>query len=145
RIPAARLSVESLGGTALGRLAEEMGSALEGVRGAALRHSVTIEPNRRHYTSARFAEEHDRGELLVAIIIRAFLDIWVRRLEPLLQTSRSSLALSVVTEEGSTAAAQLLIIVIRALDYLPPVDMTYPDYVNALLTAHAELSPDDPK
>lgn len=145
RIPAARLSVESLGGTALGRLAEEMGSALEGVRGAALRHSVTIEPNRRHYTSARFAEEHDRGELLVAIIIRAFVDIWVRRLEPLLQTSRSSLALSVVTEEGSTAAAQLLIIVIRALDYLPPVDMTYPDYVSALLTADAELYPDDQK
>jgi hypothetical protein len=145
RVPAKNLRVEQLGGTVLGTLAEEMGSALEGVRGTALRHSVTIKPDRRHYKSSRFAEEHDRGELLVAIVLRAFLQIWVRRLSPLLQHSHSSLSCSVAAEEGGTAAKQLLTIVIRALDYLPPVDMTYPDYLSALLTADQQLYPDDNK
>ena len=145
RIPASKLTVDAFGNTALARLAEEMGSALEGVHGAALRHSVAIKPDRRLYTSPRYAEEHDRGELLVAIVIRAFLQIWLQRLEPLLQNHRSSLARSVVAEEGSTAAGQLLNIVIRALDYMPPVDMNYRDYLSALLTADQELFPDSGK
>src|SRR5690606_27265908 len=44
-----------------------------------------------------------------------------------------------------TAARQLLRIVIRAIDYLPPIDMTFPDYVSALLTADLQLYPDDSK
>lgn len=142
RIPASKLTLEAFGDTALAKLAEEMGSALEGVRGAALRHSVAIKPNRRLYTSDRYAEEHDRGELLVAIVIRTFLQIWLQRLQPLLEHKRSSLARSVVAEEGSTAAGQLLNVVIRALDYMPPVDMTYRDFLSALLTADTELFPD---
>lgn len=145
RIPAKNLILEKLGATALAMLAEEMGSALEGVRGTALRHSVEIRPDRRHYTSATYAEEHDRGELLVAVVIRAFLRIWIKRLTPLLQNAHSSLARTVAAEEGGTAAGQLLDIVIRALDYLPPVDMTYPDYLSALLTADQQLYPDDTK
>jgi hypothetical protein len=143
RIPAKNLTTDKLGGTALAMLAEEMGSALEGVRGSALRHSVQIRPDRRHYKSARFAEEHDRGELLVAVVLRAFLQIWVKRLSPLLQNAHSSLARTVTAEEGGTAAGLLLDIVIRALDYMPPVDMTYPDYLSALLTADQQLHPDE--
>jgi hypothetical protein len=145
RIPGRNLTLEKLGGTALAMLAEEMGSALEGVRGTALRHSVEIRPDRRHYTSATYAEEHDRGELLVAVVIRAFLQIWIKRLTPLLQNAHSTLARTVAAEEGGTAASQLLNIVIRALDYMPPVDMTYPDYLSALLTADQQLYPDDTK
>lgn len=143
RIPERQLTLESLGNTAFAELAEEMGSALEGVRGTALRHSITITPDRGHYTSARFAEEHDRGELLVAILMRVFLTIWTTRLSPLLSGPRASLPVTVVAEEGETAARQLLNIIIRALDYLPPVDMTYRDYVSALVTADRELYPDD--
>jgi hypothetical protein len=145
RIPASRLTTEKLGGTALLTLAEEMGSALEGVRGSSLRHSVTIGPDRRHYRSARYAEEHDRGELLVAVVLRTFLRIWVKRLAPLLENAQSSLLRTVAAEEGSTAAGHLLSIAIRALDYMPPVDMTYRDYLSALLTADEQLYPDDRK
>lgn len=145
RIPRRHLTADKLGGTVLGKLGEEMGSALEGVRGTALRHSVTIKPDRRHYKSARYAEEHDRGELLVAIVLRVFLQIWVKRLTPLLEHAHSSLARSVAAEEGGTAAGQLLKIVVRAIDYLPPVDMTYRDYLSALLTADQQLYPDDNK
>ncbi|HKY29569.1 MAG TPA: hypothetical protein VJM12_16645 [Pyrinomonadaceae bacterium] len=145
RVPARNLAIKPLASTALMRLAEEMGSALEGVRGTALRHSVDIKPDRRHYKSARYAEEHDRGELLVAIVFRSFLQIWIKRLQPLLVHKKSSLACSVVAEEGGTAAKQLLNVMIRALDYLPPVDMTYRDYLSALLTADYELYPDQGK
>lgn len=143
RIPASKLTLASIGSTALAQLGEQMGAAMEGVPGTALRHSIGIHPDRRLYTSAKYAEEHDRGELLVAIVMRAFVLIWVARLQPLLQSYRSSLATSVVAEEGSTAAGNLLNIVIRAIDYMPPIDMTYPDYVSALLTADQELYPDD--
>jgi hypothetical protein len=142
RIPASKLTLETLGDTALAKLAEEMGAALEGVRGAALRHSVAIKPDRRLYTSELYAEEHDRGELLVAIVIRTFLRIWLQRLQPLLEHKNSALARSVVAEEGSAAAGQLLRILIRAIDYMPPVDITYRDYLSAILTADAELFPD---
>ncbi|MFN7913694.1 MAG: hypothetical protein U0Q55_00030 [Vicinamibacterales bacterium] len=143
RIPARKLDLPSLGRTALGKLAEEMGSALEGVRGAALRQSLEIAPDSGLYRRLREAEEHDLGELLVAVVMRSLLQIWVRRLKPLLPLATGSLAIGVVAEEGSTAAGQLLNIVIRALDYLPPVDLTYPDYLSALLTADRELYPDD--
>ena len=145
RIPAGHLTIERLGGTALIKLGEQMGSAMEGVKGSALRHSVTIRPDRRHYTSQTYQEEHDRGELLVAVVLRAFLGIWINRLTPLLQSPRSSLATTVVAEEGEAAASHLLKMVIRALDYLPPVDMTYRDYLSALLTSDQELYPDDTK
>jgi hypothetical protein len=81
----------------------------------------------------------------VAVMIRSFLVIWLRRLQPLLNNGRGSLARSVVAEEGSNAALHLLHIAIRSLDYMPPVDLTYPDYVSALLTADRELFPDDGK
>jgi hypothetical protein len=145
RIPARHLTFQDLGCTALIKLGEEMGSAIEGVKGTALRHSVNIRPDRRHYTSQTYQEEHDRGELLVAVVLRSFLDIWIKRLVPLLQSTRSSLAMTVVAEEGGAAARQLLNIVIQAIDYMPPVDMTYGDYLSALLTADQELYPDDSK
>jgi hypothetical protein len=145
RIPAGKLSIDAFARTALLKLAEEMGEALEGARGRALRESLTIEPDKGHYRSARFEEEHDRGELLVAIILRAFVKIWVARLAPLLSPRGGGLAINVVAEEGSSAAGQLLHIAIRALDYLPPMDMTYRDYLSGLLTADRELFPDDEK
>jgi hypothetical protein len=143
RVPARHLTPEALGDTALAKLGEEMGAALEGVRGQPLRHSVKIRPDRRLYTSAAYQEEHDRGELLVAVIIRAFLRIWSARLQPLLEHRGSTLATTVVAEEGGAAANQLLTMAIRALDYMPPIDMTYRDYLSALLTADRELYPDD--
>lgn len=140
RLPTAAMDVDVLGKTALTRVAEQMGSALEGVRGQALRQSVNIRHDKRLYLSERYAEEHDRGELLVAPMIRSFLGIWIKRLKPL-RDRATSLPASVVAEEGCEAAQHLLHIAIRALDYMPPVDLSFPDYVSALLTADRELFP----
>lgn len=145
RIELDLLTEEGLGHTSLSRLAEQMGAALEGVPTAALRESLKIKPNRAHYTSARFEEEHDRGELLVAVVVRSFIKTWLSRLKPHREDHPTGLSVAVVAEEGATAAKQLLRICIRALDYLPPVDLTFPDYLCALLTADLQLYPDDDK
>jgi hypothetical protein len=46
--------------------------------------------------------------------------------------------------EASKTASHILNICIRALDYCPPVDMTFGDYIRALITADRDLVPDDP-
>jgi hypothetical protein len=143
RISRPHLSFRSLANTALVKLGEEMGTALYGKDGGALRQSLRIRPNRQHYVSKRFEEEHDRGELLVAVVIRSFLKVWRKRLDPLLEDAPTGLNAKVVAEEGATAAKQLLRIAIRALDYMPPIDMSYGDYLSALLTADEQLYPDD--
>ena len=50
-----------------------------------------------------------------------------------------------VVEEGATIADQMLTMVIRALDYCPPTDLQFCDYLSALLTADREMRPDDSK
>lgn len=143
RIPLARLTAKAFAETGLARLAEQMGAAMSGVPTDALRQSLKIKPDRGHYSSSRFEEEHDRGELLVAIVMGAFLRIWEKRLQPLKEGRPAGISRVVVTEEGANAAKHLLRILIRALDYLPPVDLTFPDYLSALLTADMQLYPDD--
>jgi hypothetical protein len=145
RIPLGQLTAAALGGTQIAKLAEEMGSALNGVPSSSLRASLRIKPNKGLYTSADFEEEHDRGELLVAIVLRSFFEVWANRLKPLTQGYPDGIARSVVTDEGTTAAKQLLRILIRALDYMPPVDLTFPDFLSALITADMQLYPDDTK
>ena len=48
-------------------------------------------------------------------------------------------------DEAARAAQQVLTICIRALDYLPPVDVTFGDYLRALITADIVVNPDDPR
>ncbi len=50
-----------------------------------------------------------------------------------------------VTEEGAMAADHLLTMAIRALDYCPPTDLRFSDYLSALLTVDGEVVPDDRK
>jgi hypothetical protein len=53
--------------------------------------------------------------------------------------------LNMVAEEGAKAADHLLTMAIRALDYCPATDIDFSDYLTALLTADAEVAPDDSK
>jgi hypothetical protein len=52
---------------------------------------------------------------------------------------------SLVVEEGGRVAEHLLTMAIRAIDYCPPTDITFPDYLSALLTIDREVVPDDTK
>jgi hypothetical protein len=124
------------------KLAKQFGRELSFVRGDALRHSVALKSSRRILDQEEFQEEHRRGEVLVAAIAQAFLRVWSKRLELLGTTRGLALNRMVVADEGSKAARQLLRIAIRALDYLPAVDMVFGDYVSAMITADLQLYPD---
>ena len=45
--------------------------------------------------------------------------------------------------EAAKAAQHVLNMCIRALDYCPPVDLTFPDYLRGLITADVDLVADD--
>src|SRR5262249_27121952 len=46
-------------------------------------------------------------------------------------------------DEARKAAVHVLQICIRAIDYCPPVDLTFGDFLRAAITADADLFPDD--
>lgn len=142
-VPSASLTREALQNNVLIKLAEEFGAEADAVRGQALRHSVKLKPSARYLAQPQFQESHRRGEILVAAVLGSFLSVWEKRLEMLGRDRRLPLNRAAVAGEGATSARQLLRIVIRALDYLPPVDMTFGDYLTALLTADQQLYPDD--
>jgi hypothetical protein len=142
-IRAADLDFDSLKNNVLFKLAKQFGREQSFVRADALRHSIDLDPSPVWLAHPSFQEPHTRGEILVAAMTRAFLEVWCRRLKRLGVDRNLPLNRAVVADEASTAAGQLLRVAIRALDYLPPVDMTFDDYLSALLTADMQLYPDD--
>lgn len=145
------LTVEKLRESVLLGLAKEMGHEMAGVRGNranALRRSVKLKPfdDSQKYGD-EFNEPHRRGEILVAAILNSFLEVWKKRIDRLKhgRISGSKLDLETVVEEGANAADQLLTMAIRALDYAPPTDLQFCDYLSALITADKEVAPDDSK
>lgn len=139
------LTPEKLRNSVLFGLAEEMGQELSGIRGDALRRSATLTPDTRYMDDPEFREPHRRGEILVAAVMNAFIEVWLKRLKDLGRTSPRGLSRDRVVEEGAEVADYLLTMFIRALDYAPPVDLQFCDYLSALLTADREIRPDDSK
>lgn len=149
RIATKDLTATTLKNSALFGLADEMGSKLSGIRGNALRKSADLptlaEAKKKAYLGTEdYYEPHKCGELLVAAMLNVFLQVWLKRLEKYTKR-RKFLDVLLVVEEGAESANQLLTIAIRALDYLPPTDIRFHDYLSALLTADSEIVPDDSK
>jgi hypothetical protein len=137
------LSRDALRNSMIFGLGEQIGGELNLVRGQPLRHSLRdIAPDPNHYESDEFREAHRRGELLVAAMLNAFVEMWSRRLVALVR-DRQRVDRSRAIEEGADIADCLLTSAIRALDYAPPVDVTFGDYLSALLTADREIRPSD--
>jgi len=97
-------------------------------------------------------EPHERGAILVAAVFDAFIQVYERRTADLVRLSQSesvqprSLHPELVQRLASEAAriAQgMLTMCIRAFDYMPPVDVTFGDFLRAMVTADFVLSPDD--
>ena len=99
-------------------------------------------------------EPHSRGALLVAALFDAFLTIYKSRVADLLRIATGGsgvLPAGSISEdltnrlarEAAKSAQHLLTISIRALDYCPPVDITFGDYLRALITADVDLVPED--
>ena len=103
---------------------------------------------------ANATEPHDRGAVLVAAVFDAFLKIYRARTGDLLRLATGGSGVlppgaipeplvDRLAREASKLAAQVLTICIRALDYCPPVDLTFGDYLRALITADRDVVPDD--
>jgi hypothetical protein len=141
-IHASLVTEEALRKSILFGLAEQVGQEVQQVHGA-LRRSIDIDPNPEILSEPEYQEEHARGEVLVAAMMRTFLSLWRRRIDGLGKFEGDSYNLDMVVEEGAKAADHLLTMSIRALDYCPPTDIDFSAYLAALLTADAELVPDD--
>ncbi len=139
------LTAEKLRLSALLGLAEEMGQEMALVRGDALRRSAKLLPSRKYMSDPEYVEPHRRGEILVAAMMNAFLSVWVKRLKGLGEIEKGYLDRRRVVEEGASVADYLLTMAIRALDYTPPVNLEFCDYLSAVLTSDREINPDDSK
>jgi hypothetical protein len=119
--------------------------------GQALRRAVSS-PDPRLYDTV--TEEHDRGSLLVAAVFDAFFVTYQRRIADLVRIATGGTGklpdgdlhpdlVNRIALEVSRTAQSILTMCIRAFEYLPPVDITFGDYLRALVTADFELSPAD--
>ncbi len=133
---------EKLRNSALLGLAAQLGEEISGVRGQALRRSVQLEPSKDYLASPEYQEPHSCGEVLVAAVINAHLDIWINRMEAL---GKKRLNRQRAAEEGAEIAERMLTVCIRAIDYCPPTDLQFSDFARALLTVDLELNPMDDK
>ncbi|MBA3770534.1 MAG: hypothetical protein H0X08_08580, partial [Blastocatellia bacterium] len=103
---------------------------------------------------ARIMEPHARGSILVAAIFEAFLTIYKTRVADLLRIATNGTAVrpegelhpdlvNRLADEAAKAASHVLGMCIRALDYCPPIDITFGDYLRAIITADHDLFPTD--
>ena len=140
---------EQLKATALMGLAEELGRARTlrdrlpdpGKENQPLRRSVAKRPDPTLLDQEEYQEPHRRAEILVAAIMHALSGIWATRIDELDPTW--GLNASRVAEEGTRAARHLLGMVLRAIDYLPPVELEFADVIDSIITADKRLNPDD--
>jgi hypothetical protein len=137
------LTIPALQRSVLLGLADEMGQELSAVRGQALRNSSQLPPGKDYLSDPEFEEPHRRGEILVAAVMHAFLNVLYARLQGLDGGKSGWLDRERVVEECATSSDHLLTMCIRALDYCAPVHITFPDFLSALLTADYETCPDD--
>src|SRR4051794_20192270 len=128
----------------LALLGEQVGAASGGGQGelSGLRWSGILEAGETWKSDPEVEEPHHRAEVLVAAFLQTLVTMWAGRLEPL-RVDPDGVDADRVAEEGVKSAEHLLGMLLRALDYLPPVDLTFPDVIDAVLTADKRLAPED--
>ncbi|WP_282296462.1 hypothetical protein [Stenotrophomonas sp. PS02289] len=96
------------------------------------------------------SEEHDLGAVLVSAVFEAFRRIYQRKtiklrsmLEMTKQTRLPAEGIHLLANVATQLARRFLNIVIRAIDYCPPLHCTFGEYLRAIVTADTDLVPDD--
>jgi hypothetical protein len=102
----------------------------------------------------RVTEPHERGSILVAAVFDAFFTLYVKRTADLWRIYRAGggsrdpvdipkpLA-DKLCEEAVRLAEDFFRICMWAIDYCPPVDITFGSYLRAVITADFDLHPMD--
>ncbi len=146
----------------LGQLAFQFGQAIG--RYGALRSAIgKVDPESKEWIPEipnptkilTTTEPHERGAILVAAVFDAFLTIYKRRIADLLRIATGGSGIlppgaihpdlvKRLAKEASKTARHIMYMCIRALDYCPPVDVDFGDFLRALITADTDLVADDP-
>lgn len=99
-------------------------------------------------------EPHDRGAILVAAVFGAFSKVYQARTRDLFRIATEGTGIlregdihpdlvNRLAEEAQRAADRALQICIRAIDYCPPVGITFGTYLRAIVTADHDMNPVD--
>lgn len=134
----------------LGSLAKQFGEGIN--RGGPLRDYLGDEIKKLSYVDTR--EVHARGSILVSAVYEAFLSIVNFRTADLIRIATDGSGVlregalhpdlvNRLTDETCKTAKHVLRICIRALDYCPAVDITFGEYLRALITADIDLVAND--
>lgn len=132
-------------------LAQQFGEATG--TGRALRSALGSKPNADDIK--RISEPHLRGSILVAAVFDAYFSIYQKVTADLWRIYRAGGGRDNPTDlpqalanrlchEATHLAEQFFQICVRALDYCAPVDITFGDYLRAIITADFDLWPRDP-
>jgi hypothetical protein len=143
RIPVDTMTFSNLRRSLLLTLAKQFGDALHANRGGGLRRSIELDPTTewKDLSNIEWGEPHRRGEVFVAAVLRAFVHMWLSRLPALLNPAGYDRQRT--AEEGATAARHLLEMIIRAIDYLPPIEFELHDILAAIIASDREVAPND--
>ncbi|KQT58245.1 hypothetical protein ASG52_22625 [Methylobacterium sp. Leaf456] len=120
--------------------------------GQALRSALGVKPDPT--LLGRTFECHDRGAILVSAVFDGFYRTYEGRIADLLRIATNGSGelpaghlhpdlVERVANEASVLADHVLRMCLRAFDYLPPVDVTFGDFLRALVTADLDVNPED--
>ncbi len=147
----------------LGQLAQQFGTSVGGY--GALRDALgKIDPKTQIWIPnvpngdeyQKIKEPHGRGAILVSAVFEAFTTIYKNRITDLLRIASGGSGILPQGElhpdlvnrlalEAAKTASHILTMCIRALDYCPPIDITFGDYLRAIITADYDIISDDNK
>ncbi len=131
-------------------LARQLGHAKG--RKAALRSALTLDPPAQYDDQS---PPHLLGAVLVCAVFEAYLTIFERKTASLLRLASNGTGVpppgelppdlvDMLAHTASSLASHFLSLIIRAVDYCPPVGIRLGEYLRALITADHDLVPDDP-
>jgi hypothetical protein len=123
-----------------------------------LRSAVLVdEPDEKPPTTYGHSDEpHARGQVLVTAVFEAFNTVFMRKVARDVRLATAGTGVlprdaelpvdlkEVLAERASKLASQFLTMCIRAIDYCPPVDVEFGEFLRAVITADYDLVPDDP-
>lgn len=145
------LQVESM----LTELALQFSQTQSDQYGKALRSAVQSRKEHERRMYGEDTEPHELGSVLVKAVFQAFTAVYERKVKRFIRLATngsgilpegdlSPYLIAVLAAQASKLASQFLSICIRAIDYCPPVDLLFGEYLRALITADFALVPDDP-
>lgn len=146
--PGARIQADLAQSNPMIELASQFGQAA-GMHGG-LRSALGVAPNARDIETV--TEPHARGSILVAAVFDAYFTVYLARTTPLLRVYRAGgrsgndvpmVLAELLAAQASRTAEMFFTLCARALDYCPPVDITFGDFLRALITADRDFYPDD--